>query len=284
MKVMQVSCTPQQAGGLTGGGLLEVRMLVPCCAQTMQGPLSHMFRWAPSSIHLPMITAVPQPGSIWTLVVCVLCVHCCIDRQMLAYPVAQMSLGCCRPKRVPVVGDTVGVCRGSCATWWRLLSQNPNFFLLPLPQAAQRVPVVGDIVGALWELRDLVAVASGNAANCATLAAFGADIMSTFDFQGERNHPNPVLLHRDSAPLQKADIAAELESARPHSSRCTAVLLSGTSIAYQANTITDKMCIQCALLFRRATTPPVLVSILSTLTYVSIEALVLAACSQKSWP
>jgi hypothetical protein len=57
-------------------------------------------------------------------------------------------------------------------------------FCTPALQAAQRVPVVGDIVGALWELRDLVAVASGNAANCATLAAFGADIMRTFDFQG----------------------------------------------------------------------------------------------------
>lgn len=52
-------------------------------------------------------------------------------------------------------------------------------------QAAQRVPTVGHIVGALWELRDLVAVASGNRANCTTLAAYGADIMRAFDFQGE---------------------------------------------------------------------------------------------------
>lgn len=51
-------------------------------------------------------------------------------------------------------------------------------------QAAQRVPTVGHIVGVLWELRDLVAVAKGNKANCTTLAAFGADIMRAFDFQG----------------------------------------------------------------------------------------------------
>lgn len=52
-------------------------------------------------------------------------------------------------------------------------------------QAAQRVPTVGHIVGTLWELRDLVAVAKGNRANCNTLAAFSADIMRAFDFQGD---------------------------------------------------------------------------------------------------
>lgn len=51
-------------------------------------------------------------------------------------------------------------------------------------QGAQRVPTVGHIVGTLWELRDLVAAAKGNRANCNTLASFGADIMRAFDFQG----------------------------------------------------------------------------------------------------
>lgn len=55
-----------------------------------------------------------------------------------------------------------------------------------LLEGAQRVPTVGHIVGALWELRDLVAAAKGNRANCNTLAAFGADIMRAFDFQGKK--------------------------------------------------------------------------------------------------
>ena len=94
--------------------------------------------------------------------------------------------GFCTPalqaaQRMPVVGATAV---GAAQPGGAYCDSYPDSFLLPLPQAAQRVPVVGDIVGALWELRDLVAVASGNAANCATLAAFGADIMRTFDFQG----------------------------------------------------------------------------------------------------
>ncbi len=55
-------------------------------------------------------------------------------------------------------------------------------------QAAQRAPTVGHIVGALWELRDLAAVAKGNHANCATLDAFGVDILRAFDFQGALFH------------------------------------------------------------------------------------------------
>ncbi len=46
------------------------------------------------------------------------------------------------------------------------------------------MPAVGHIVGALWELRDLAGLACGNRANCATLDAFGADILRAFDFHG----------------------------------------------------------------------------------------------------
>jgi len=55
-----------------------------------------------------------------------------------------------------------------------------------LVEAAQRTPAVGHIVGALWELRDLAAVARGNRANCAVLDAFGADVLRAFDFHGKQ--------------------------------------------------------------------------------------------------
>lgn len=55
---------------------------------------------------------------------------------------------------------------------------------MSLAQAAQRTPAVGHIIGALWELRDLAAVAHGNRSNCDVMDAFGADVLRSLDFHG----------------------------------------------------------------------------------------------------
>lgn len=55
-----------------------------------------------------------------------------------------------------------------------------------LVEAAQRTPAVGHIIGALWELRDLAAVAHGNRGNCDVLDAFGADVLRSLDFHGKQ--------------------------------------------------------------------------------------------------
>ena len=53
-----------------------------------------------------------------------------------------------------------------------------------LVQATERSPIVGHIIGALWELHDLVQSAKGNWANCQQLDAYGQDILRVFDAEG----------------------------------------------------------------------------------------------------
>ena len=54
-----------------------------------------------------------------------------------------------------------------------------------LVEAAERTPILAHVVGALWELHDLAALAKGNHANCGQLDTFGQDVLRAFDFHGE---------------------------------------------------------------------------------------------------